>query len=150
MKIWGGPCPNCNSNETEINYMEYDIPEIGSVLIYSFLCKKCNLRYSDIIPQSINLNEYEIVINNPEDFNNKRIYKIPGFKIILKEIDIEIFNISSSKYMVYTVDGFLQEVIEFLEALKGNNNIINDKILYIKDVLNGKKSLKIVIKKITS
>ncbi|MEM5879818.1 MAG: hypothetical protein QXQ16_00780 [Candidatus Aenigmatarchaeota archaeon] len=149
MKTWGGPCPNCNSNETEINYIEYNLPNVGNILIYSFLCKKCNFRYSDIIPQSINFNEYEITINGAEDFN-KKIYRIPGFKIILEEVEIEIINVSQSKYLIYTVDGFLQEVIDFLKTLEKENDIIKEKISYLKEVLEGKKKLRIIIKKITS
>jgi len=154
MKIWGGPCPNCKSENTEINYLEYQLPDIGKILIVSFLCKDCLLRYSDIYLESINLNDYEIKIEKEEDLKNKRIYKIPDYEIELKEVGIEIKQISKGKFLVYTADGFLLEVIDFLKSTLNSfpekKDIINQKIKYLEEVLNGKKKLTIIIKKSTS
>jgi len=154
MKIWGGPCPNCKSENTEINYLEYQLPDIGKILIVSFLCKDCLLRYSDIYPESISLNDYEIKIEKEEDLKNKRIYKIPDYEIELEEVGIEIKQISQNKFLVYTVDGFLSEVIAFLKdtlnSFPEKKDIINQKIKYLEEVLNGKKRLTIRIKKSTS
>jgi len=154
MRIWGGPCPNCRSENTEINYLEYQLPDIGKVLIVSFACKDCLLRYSDIYPESIDLKDYEIVIEKEEDLKGKRIYKIPDYEIVLKEVEIEIRQISGGKFLVYTVEGFLLEIIDFLKSILKSfpekSYIINQKIKYLEDVLNGKKKLTIIIKKVTS
>jgi len=154
MRTWGGPCPNCKSNNTEINYLEYELPDIGKVLIVSFLCHDCLLRYSDIYPESVNLKDYEIIIENEEGLKSKRIYKIPNYGIELKEVEIEVKQISEGKFLVYTVDGFLLEIIDFLKSLLNKypdkKDIIKQKIKYLEDVLNGKKKLTIKIRKFTS
>ncbi|RDD52397.1 hypothetical protein BA065_01940 [Nanoarchaeota archaeon NZ13-N] len=151
MKTWGGPCPNCKSDNTEINYLEYDLPEIGRILIVSFLCHNCLLRYSDIFPESIKLKDYRITIESIDDIRNKRIYKIPEFEIKLEEVGIEIKQISKSKFMVYTVDGFIMEIIDFLKEYSKNiedkREEINEKIKYLEEVLEGKRRLTISIKK---
>jgi len=154
MRTWGGSCPNCKSNNTEINYLEYELPDVGKILIVSFLCHNCLLRYSDIYPESINLKDYEIVIENEEDLKIKRIYKIPNYEILLDEVEIEVKQISEGKFLVYTVDGFLLEIIDFLKSLLNKypekKYIIEQKIKYLEDVLNGKKKLTIKIRKLTS
>jgi len=154
MRTWGGPCPNCKSDNTELNYLEYELPDIGKVLIVSFLCHDCLLRYSDLYPESINLRDYEIIIENERDLKGKRIYKIPNYEIELEEVEIEVKQLSKGKFLVYTVEGFLLEIIDFLKSLLNKylekKEIIEQKIKYLEDVLNGKKKLTIKIRKITS
>jgi len=154
MRTWGGPCPNCKSDNTEINYLEYELPDIGKVLLVSFLCHNCLLRYSDIYSESINLNDYEIIIEKEEDLKGKRIYKIPNYEIKIEEVEIEIKQISEGKFLVYTVEGFLLDIIDFLKNLLDKfpekRDILEQKIKYLEEVLNGKRRLTIKIKKIIS
>ena len=43
-------CPFCGSKSMRVREVEYDLPEIGKVLLVSYKCEKCGYRKSDLVP----------------------------------------------------------------------------------------------------
>lgn len=141
MIILGDSCPVCKSKNIEINLFEYQLPDSIKILIYSFVCKDCLFKTNEIFPLEYKEPvKFQIRINNPEDLR-KKIVKSPYTKFYIEEIDIEILPGSIGYFYIYTLEEFLNHILNLLSSLKEEK--LNEKIEYLKKVLDGKEKLTI-------
>lgn len=139
-------CPICGSKDVDVGFTEYDVPNFGKVGIFRFLCNNCLFKVSDVIPlerkEKVVL---ELKIREEKDLR-KIILKSQFSDIYLKEIDVEIYSVNDQG-MIFTIENLINYIIDMLKESKVllNDEKIEEKIEYLKDVLKNKKELTITI-----
>ncbi|MGC9079314.1 MAG: hypothetical protein ACP5G1_01100 [Nanopusillaceae archaeon] len=129
----------------------YDFPSIGESILYVFKCNDCGYKTSEIIPiKEGDPTTLNIIVDSEEKLR-KLILKSPYAKIILKEIDLEIYPGIESKFEIIPIDDLINRIKENLSSFKylydekEKIDAINQKINYLEEVLRNNKTLTIII-----
>ena len=121
-------CPNCGSTNIEINENITEVPCIGKVLVYSFVCKDCGYKKSGYLPlESKESVDIKFTVKSKDDFY-KKIVKSPTGTIILEEIEMEVIPGRESQMWIKNIDSFIKDMIDVLEMFKRFNSDDKNKI----------------------
>lgn len=143
MKEYQILCPICKSDRVKINTLEYEVPNLGKVLLFSFYCENCLFKVSDVFP----LEEkekviYEIEIRSEKDLNKKIIIS-PFTKIKIVDPEIEITSGIGKKFEIILVETLFQRVLDILKLIDNEKkHEIEEKV---KKILENKAKTKIII-----
>jgi ZPR1-related zinc finger protein len=136
-------CPACGKGKMKITRTIYTLPDKEEVLILLMECKKCNYENRDVISLKTAFKPgiWTITVHN-KDFTFRILRGQNGF-ISLPEAEFDIEPGPNASYMITTIDGILERMMNWAEYMKSNlesEGIKDDpelkKVLEVLDVLN--------------
>jgi len=145
-------CPYCNS-ELLILFEEREVNFFGKVLIYTFKCKNCGFKESDIYTlERKEPKAYYLKVKSEEDLFAKIVRGNYGI-VEIKELKAKLLPVNS-KAFITNVEGFLNMIQEILisqkKYVKGRKLQKIEKILErIENMKNLKEQFTVVVRDIT-
>lgn len=104
-------CPACDANLYLINY-QTEIPVEGKITILTYLCRKCLYKKSYVYQDRRDYPRRIILKVTTEEDLNAMIYRSPDARILIPEVDAEIFPGEDSSGQLTTAEGVLRSIME--------------------------------------
>lgn len=109
------PCSRCNFPKIEMRRLVYRLPNEFEVLV--FVCPNCGYRQSYVTDLNSKKPVRYIVYVNQQNDLNTLIYRSPQADIVIPELGLEINHTGFTQAKITTVEGFLLEAKNQVEAL---------------------------------
>uniref|UniRef100_A0A7C4B9G9 ZPR1 zinc finger domain-containing protein n=1 Tax=Thermofilum pendens TaxID=2269 RepID=A0A7C4B9G9_THEPE len=115
-------CPVCGKGEFSVIEVEYELPVLGPVLIFSKRCRVCGYKRHDMIPlgSSRRIRIY-LRVEKPEDYRVK-VLRSPFARITIPELGLDLKPSAAAEMFVTNIEGILRiflEAVEKYEVLEG-------------------------------
>lgn len=115
-------CPVCG-NETLIarDYL-YEAENVGRLVLSNWSCESCNYVFRDVKPyETREPKRIELKVQNDSDLR-VLVFRSPFATVIIPELGLEIYAKDASQGLLSTVEGLLEDVLDNLGSLCGENN----------------------------
>lgn len=146
----GQKCPACSNKTFDTFQVPYDIAGFGKSLFFIMRCNSCHYRNTDVI--SLETKEpvrYKIIIDNEHDMRI-RVIKSSSAKLTIPGIII-LEGSSLPEGYISNIEGVLLRIIDAINMAKcgvlskTKNKIVTQHIEKLKNVMEGKGKIELVI-----
>ncbi len=145
-------CPICHENTMKVSIYQYDMPQIGPVIMTVGKCSSCGYKFVDIRTlEKRGEQEIRLKVENPDDLN-ALVVRSSTATIEIPEIEAELSPGPVSQGFLTTVEGVLRrfkDILEFLckDAKDGKERLeCEERLKRLNEMLEGKREFTLIIR----
>nr|WP_205760738.1 ZPR1 zinc finger domain-containing protein [Acidianus sulfidivorans] len=115
-------CPVCGKETLIARDYLYEAENVGKLILSNWTCENCNYTFRDVKPyETREPKKFEFRVEDISDLN-VLVFRSPFATLYIPELGIEVYPQNASQGLISTIEGVLEDILEYLGSLCNNDN----------------------------